>query len=251
MFRKILGRFFIISLLFTVVGCSDKEIEEPLLPAKDIYQNAMILLQEGKEKAAAEEFAKIYFGHPGHELAPQAELMEAYAYYMASEYLDAIDVLDNIIVLRPRSTNLAYVYYLRSLCYYMQISGVELDQSKTSDAFVALTQVINKFPNTKYAVDAALKIDLVRDHLAGENMEIGRFYLKARNPIAAIGRFESVVKDYEKTSHVSEALMRLVEAYTMLGLEDEAQKYAAILGHNDPSSMWYKYSYELIKRDAK
>ena len=247
MFTNSLFRSLILFLCLVLIGCSGKEKEEPLLPAEDIYGRAMLLLKDEKYKAAAEEFSKIYFGHPGHKLTAQAELMEAYAYYLAGEYADAIDVLDNIVVLRPRAKHLDYVYYLRALCYYMQISGVELDQSKTSDAFAALKLVISKFPNTKYATDSALKLDLVRDHLAGENMEIGRFYLRARNPIAAIGRFEVVVQDYANTSHVSEALMRLVESYMMLGLKDEATKYAAILGYNYRDTVWYKRSYELLK----
>ncbi len=247
MIKNSISRYFTIILCLFLLSCSNNEKEEPLLPAEDIYTKAMLLLKDNSYKSAAEEFSKIYFGHPGHKLAAQAELMEAYAYYLAGEYLDAIDVLDNIVRLRPRSKNLDYVYYLRSLCYYMQISGVELDQSKTLAAFDALNVVIEKFPNTKYATDAALKLDLVRDHLAGENMEIGRFYLKNRNPIAAIGRFDTVVQEYAETSHVEEALMRLVESYMMLGLRDEAQKYAAILGHNATNSVWYKRSYELLE----
>jgi outer membrane protein assembly factor BamD len=173
--------------------------------------------------------------------------MQAYSLYVAGEYDEAIDVLDIFIKLHPRHEDIAYAYYLKALSNYVQISSVLLDQSRTRYAKESLEELMRRFPGTKYAIDAALKIDLVNDHLAGKEMSVGRYYLKRKNPIAAIKRFQNVIEEYQTTSHAEEALYRLVESNVMLGLKDEAEKYAAVLSHNYPSGSWLHNARNLLK----
>lgn len=233
--------------LVLFISCKTKKDDDAIIPANELYANGLESFEQQKYKVAADEFAKIYFQHPGTGLSAKAEIMEAYSLYLAGEYDEATDVLDIFIKLHPVHQDIAYVYYLKALSYYMQMSNADHDQSKTELAKAALSDVIIKFPHTKYATDAALKMDLVNDHLAGAEMNIGRFYLAQNNPIAAAGRFEVVVRDYQTTSHAPEALYRMVESYMMLGLKNEALKYAAVLGYNYPESIWYKNSYHLVQ----
>jgi outer membrane protein assembly factor BamD len=172
--------------------------------------------------------------------------MTGYAHYKNLKYDEAVLALDHFIELHPGDENAAYAYYLKALCFYEQISDVGRDQKMTEMALDSLQQVVQRFPESKYSKDAALKIDLTRDHLAGKEMEIGRYYLERRQYQAAINRFQTVVTKYQTTTHVPEALHRLVECNLALGLLDEAHKNAAILGHNYPSSSWYKDTFRLL-----
>jgi outer membrane protein assembly factor BamD len=226
---------------------SGKKIDDEIEPAELIYENAVREFEEGNWQKASDEFEKIFFQHPGNDITPKAELMQAYSLYLAREYDESADVLDIFIKLHPRNESIAYAYYLKALANYAQISNVKLDQSRTRFAKEGFEEVIRRFPNTKYAIDASLKIDLVNDHLAGKEMLVGIYYLKKKNPISAIKRFQTVIDQYDTTAHAPEALYRLVESNLMLGLRDEAQKYAAVLGHNYPESSWYKQSYALLK----
>ena len=245
-FSKILLSVIIVSL--SLASCKSKVVsDEAIVPAQELYNSGLNALQNKEYKKAASEFEKVFFQHPGNSLTPQAELMQAYSLYLGGEYDEAVDILDIFIKLHPRHQDIAYAYYLKALSNYTQISNVKLDQSRTKYARTDLEEVINRFPGSKYAIDAALKIDLVNDHLAGKEMLIGRYYLKKRNPIAAIKRFQTVVEKYDTTSHVPEALHRLVESNLMLGLVGEAKKYAAVLQHNYPKSSWHQYSYNLLK----
>ena len=229
-------------------SCKTKKNDDDLItPINDLYNNGLSLLKENKHSKAAEEFGKIFFQHPGNNLTPQAELMQSYSLFLSGEYDEAVDILDIFIKLHPMHIDIGYAYYLKALAYYMQISNVRLDQSRTSSAKQAFEDVMHRFPQTKYAIDASLKIDLVNDHLAGKEMEVGRYYLGKNNPISAVQRFQHVITNYQTTSHAPEALHRIVECYTMLGLYDEAKKYASVLGHNYRNSNWYKYSYDLVK----
>ncbi|WPY00867.1 Outer membrane protein assembly factor BamD [Candidatus Trichorickettsia mobilis] len=238
----------ILGLLF--VGCKSKKKDDDIVvPATELYANALVLLEKNKYNDAATEFGKVFLQHPGNLVTPQAELMHAYSLFLATEYEEAVDVLDTFIKLHPMNIDIAYAYYLKGLSYYMQISNVHLDQSRTSLAKASFDDVIQRFPGTKYAIDAALKIDLVNDHLAGKEMEIGRYYLRIKNPIAAILRFQNVIEQYQTTSHTSEALYRLVLGYKLLGLNEDAKKYAAVLGHNYPASTWYKHAYALVTKE--
>lgn len=246
-----LTKFYWALLLFpclTFSGCKNKKGDDIIIPALDLYKQGLTFLDRGKPTEAAAEFDKIFFQHPGDDIAPQAELMNAYSLFLATQYDEAVDVLDTFIKLHPMNVDIAYAHYLKALSYYMQISNIYLDQSRTALAKSSFEEVIKRFPNTRYAVDSALKIDLVNDHLAGKEMEIGRGYLRQNNPSAAINRFQNVIEDYQTTSHTAEALYRLVVSYTALGLPEEAKKYAAVLGANYRDSHWYKYSYSLINK---
>jgi outer membrane protein assembly factor BamD len=182
--------------------------------------------------------------------AVSAQLMYGYSLYQQNKYTDAIGTLDRFIQLHPAHRDVAYAYYLRALCYYEQIADIQRDQKGTEQAMNALREVVDRFPDTTYARDAKLKIDLCVDHLAGKEMEIGRYYQKQHLYEAAIGRFQRVVNDYQTTNHVPEALMRLTEVYLALGLPDQARKTAAVLGYNYPGSEWYRDSYNNLVRDS-
>jgi len=178
-------------------------------------------------------------------------LMSAFSYYSDGQYDDAILAVDRFIQLHPGNRDVAYAYYLKALSYYEQITDVGRDQRNTEQALLALNEVIRRFPDSGYARDSRLKLDLTRDHLAGKEMEVGRYYLNRSNYLAAINRFKTVIEDYQTTTHVPEALHRLSEAYTALGIEPEAQANAAVLGHNFPGSDWYIDSYELVEGETQ
>ena len=172
--------------------------------------------------------------------------MGAYGEYMRNRYTEAIGALDRFIQLHPAHRDIAYAHYLRALSSYEQINDAQRDQRATEVAMTALQDVANRYPDTAYARDARLKIDLGRDHLAGREMNIGRFYQRQRLLNAAIGRYRRVVEDYQTTNHVPEALHRLTEIYLSLGLTDEARRTASVLGHNFPGNEWYRDSYGLL-----
>lgn len=245
---SLIKKILLLLLPFLLISCKSTKEDLTITPASTLYQKGEALMIEKKYKESAEEFSKIYFQHPGSDIAPRAEIMQAYSLYLASRYDEAVDVLDNFTKLHPIHQNIDYVFYLKALCYYMEISDAEHDQGKTISANLSFLDVINRFPNSKYAVDSSLKLDLVRDHLAGLEMNVGRFYLKKKNPIASIKRFQYVVQNFQTTNHITEALYRMVECYIMLGVKEEASKYAAVLGHNYPDSEWYKKAYSLINR---
>lgn len=235
-------------LLTTVTACASKDTKEEELPsAEEMYNQAYDLLQERRYEKAVVTFQDIERTYPYAKWAIKAQIMAAYAYYEDQQYGEAISVLDRFIKLHPAREEVSYAYYLKALSYYEQISDVNRDQGYSLKAHKALKEVIARFPESKYAKDAMLKIDLVLDHLAGKEVAVGRFYLKRGKTIAAINRFKNVLQDYETTAHVQEALHRLVEAYLSLGITVEAEKYAAVLGHNYPSSKWYRYSYRLLR----
>ena len=203
-------------------------------PVETLYNNAMNAMQAGELSDAARLFDEVERQHPYSTWAAKAQLMAAYANYQDNRYDEAINALDRFIQLHPGNTDIAYAHYLRAISYYEQISDVGRDQRATQQALAALEEVVRRFPESRYARDASLKIDLARDHLAGKHMEIGRYYLAQGEYLAAINRFRLVIKDYQTTTHVAEALHRLVESYLALGVTDEAQSTAAVLGHNYP-----------------
>ncbi|MBO1080800.1 outer membrane protein assembly factor BamD [Roseomonas haemaphysalidis] len=211
-----------------------------------LYAAGMDSLKQQRYAQAKEFFDAVEREHPYSTWATGASLMSAYSDYQRNRYTEAIGGLNRFIQLHPGHRDIAYAYYLRSLCYYEQIVDSQRDQKGTEAALAQLQEVVNRFPDTSYARDAALKIDLARDHLAGREMEIGRFYQGRNLPQAAIGRFRRVVEDYQTTNHVPEALHRLTEIYISLGLTDEARKTASVLGHNYPGSPWYQDSYALL-----
>lgn len=223
-------------------------------PAETLYNRAMGLLTRGEGNDAARAFNEVERQHPYSIWASKAILMSSYTYYAMNRYPEALAGLDRFIRLHPGSRDYAYAFYLKALCYYEQIADVQRDQDITRRAMEALQEVIRRFPRTKFARDAKLKYDLTQDQLAGQEMSVGRWYQRSGLFIAAINRFKTVIDKYQTTAHVPEALHRLTESYLTLGIKDEAQKTAAVLGHNFPGSEWYQDSYVLmtgIKRQAQ
>lgn len=232
-----------------LAACSTDSEPEPYVerPVEELYNEAMGDIEDGNYEAAAKSFDEVERQHPYSSWATRAQLMSAYAYYEAEKYDDAIIGLDRFIQLHPGNPDVPYAYYLKALSYYEQISGVGRDQKMTRLASDSLQDVINRFPNSEYARDAKLKLDLTVDHMAGKEMEVGRYYLKQKQYLAAVNRFKLVVDNYQTTSHVPEALYRLVEAYTLLGMQDEAIRAAAVLGHNYPGNEWYEDAYAVAQ----
>lgn len=235
-------------LLSAVLAACSSTKEEAYVekPADQLLQQADAAMKQESFKTAAKLYDEVERQHPYSESASKAQLMAAYAHYQDLKYDDAILALDRFIQLHPGSPDIAYAYYMRALCYYEQITDVRRDQKITRQALDALGEVVRRFPESQYARDARLKIDLTTDHLAGKEMEVGRFYMRQDQYTAAINRFRTVVENYQTTSHVAEALHRLVECYLALGVTDEAKTAAAVLGHNFPGSEWYTDSYALL-----
>lgn len=215
-----------------------------------LYAAAKDRLDRGSVRQAAALFDEVERQHPYSPWARRAQLMSAFSYYAARNYDQAIQSAQRFLSIHPGNKDAAYAYYLVALCYYEQISDVERDQKISAQALQALEEVVRRYPNTSYAGDARLKIDLVRDHLAGKEMEIGRFYEKTGNVIAARVRFQTVIEKYDNTSHAAEALYRLTETSLMLGIPEEAVKYTAVLGANYPGSKWYERAYALVQKHA-
>lgn len=231
---------------YLMAACSSPEPEIPETPVEILYNNAKDALQAGETRKAAKLFDEVERQHPYSKWATQAQLMSAYSYYLVDAYDDAIPALERFIELHPGNRSAAYAFYLRALCYYEQIEDVTRDQGNTELAQRALSDVIARFPNTPYSRDATVKLDLVRDHLAGKEMDVGRYYLKRKQYLAGINRFKVVVDKFQTTSHVPEALERMTEAYVALGVFAEAQKSTAVLGYNYPGSPWYQDAYNLL-----
>lgn len=215
-------------------------------PAELIYNEALERLEDRRWDEAKLYFEEVERQHPFSEWARRALLMSSYASYRSADYEDSVVTAQRYIGLHPGSDSTPYAYYLIAINYYDQIYDVGRDQATTVNAASSLQQVIRRFPESDYARDARLKLELTEDHLAGKEMSIGRFYLKGNQPLAAIIRFKNVVRQYETTSQVEEAMHRMVEAYVTLGVIDEAKKVGSVLGYNYPSSEWYKDSYELL-----
>ncbi|OIN87687.1 MAG: outer membrane protein assembly factor BamD [Alphaproteobacteria bacterium CG1_02_46_17] len=246
--NKTLASLIAISVLLT--GCSSKEeVRDPLTvdrPADDIFKEAEAASKEGLYQKATTLYSEVERQHPYSEFATLSQIRQAESAYEALKYDDAIAALERFVELHPGHEMVPYAYYMKAMCYYEQMTDVRRDQAMTRDAQEALEVVVNRFPESKYARDAQFKLDLVMDHLAGKEMEIGRYYMKKEQYNAAINRFMEVVKNYQTTTHTPEALHRLVECYTVLGLKDEATRVASILGHNYPGSSWYESSYGLL-----
>jgi outer membrane protein assembly factor BamD len=224
-----------------------KEPEYIERPVDQIYADAWKQIRNGNWVLAAKQFDEVERQHPYSIWARRAMLMSAYCYYHANHYDDAISTSDQYIALHPGSKEVAYAFYLKAISLYEQIVDVGRDQTSTEGALTALQDVVQRFPDSEYARDATLKIDLTLDHLAGKEMAVGRYYLYKGDYVGAINRFRTVVEQYQKTSQIAEALERLTEAYYALGVYSEAKTAAAVLGHNYPGSPWYKDAYELLQ----
>lgn len=247
-------------ILLPLVGCTAWDgRQDTINPRSEAARDmsAEGLFAAGIEALDRQEFARavdlfdlVEREHPYSTFATNAKLMAAYGEYMRNRYTEALGALDRFIQLHPAHRDIAYAYYLRALSLYEQINDIERDQRATELAMTALQDVANRFPNTPYARDARLKMDLARDHLAGREMVVGRFYQTRRLHLAAIGRFRRVVDEFQTTNHVPEALHRLTELYLTLGLVEEARRTASVLGHNYPGSPWYQDSYALLVEGA-
>ena len=203
-------------------------------------------MDSGDYENAAKLFDEVERQHPYSVWARRAQLMSAFNYYLATKYNDAINSARRFITIHPGNEEAPYAQYLIAMSYYQQIADVNRDQSTTSAASEAFGELIRRYPNTRYAADARLKLDLITDHLAGKEMEVGRFYQRSGQWLAATYRFREVVDKYQTSSHTPEALERLVETYLALGIPEEARKSAAVLGRNYPESYWYKQSLKLL-----
>ena len=251
------GRFIAFLFLFFVVvmfvgSCaSDADKAQKERTVEELYNEGYEALGKHNYEKAAKMFDELERQHPYSSWASKAELMAAYSYYENEKYDDAILALDRFIQLHPGNKNTPYAYYMRAMCFYEQISDVYRDQKITLLARDALQEVFRRFPDSVYARDAKVKYDLTIDHLAGKEMAIGRYYQEQNDILAALNRYQQVVIEYQTTTHVQEALYRLVECYTTLGLKKEAIRSAAVLGYNYPNSEWYDMAYKLAELDAE
>ncbi len=247
------------SLLLSVVlvagivsGCSstDKfadDLIEPE-PADLTYNQGLALMNAGDVSAARKKFEAVNEQHPYSEYARRSLIMSAYLNFKRGEYQDAINDGRRYVTLFPASKDAAYAQYIVGESYFRQIPDVTRDQELSEKAILAMSEVVQKYPNSEYADDARQKVQIARDQIAGKDMQIGRYYLERKEYLAAINRFKTVVTAYQTTRHVEEALHRLTEAYLALGIVPEAQTSAAVLGHNFPDSQWYQYSYQLLQK---
>jgi outer membrane protein assembly factor BamD len=249
--RALAGWLALALVIAPAMGCSYFNKDDDLVPdtpADKLYNEGLFLLNNKQDyKEAAKKFDEVDRQNPYSDWARKALLMSAYANYQAKEYTDCISSAQRYVTLHPGSPDAAYAQYLIGSSYYDQILDVTRDQARADKAINALEEVARKYPDSEYATAAKKKIDMARDQLAGKEMEIGRFYMDKRDFIGAINRFKVVVTQYQTTRHVEEALERLTEAYVSLGIIDEAQTAAAVLGHNFPDSAWYHDAYQLVK----
>ena len=247
----------ILTAALSVGGCSSifKPKAAPKITYKErpvdlLYNIASSYLDQGAWQPAIMYYREVERQHPYSEWARRSIMMGAYANYRAHNYNEAVSESDRFVQLYPGNPSAAYAHYLKAVCYFEQITDTGRDQAATGQALDALKDVVLRYPNTEYAADARLKIDMVNDQLAGKEMTVGRYYLRAGDTLAAIGRFRNVVDRFQTTSHTPEALYRLTETNLALGIPAEAKKYAAVLGANYPGSEWYEKAYELFNEKA-
>jgi len=219
----------------------------PDTPASKTYDQGLEKLANGAPSDAAKKFTDLGKEYPSSDWARKGLLMSTYADYQAADYTSVETSAERYLKEYPNSPDAPYVLYLQANAYYMQIPDISRDQEKAAKALATFQSVVQKYPSSEYVEDAKFKIQVTQDQLAGKEMSIGRFYLSRRNYTAAINRFRNVLQYYQTTRHAEEALYRLVEAYLGLGITDEAQTAAAVLGHNFPDSQWYQDAYDLLK----
>jgi outer membrane protein assembly factor BamD len=246
----------LLAVALTLGACGGKDVETKTLvegqttkPVEVLYNEAADALDDEEYRRAKGLFEEVERQYPYSKWATKAQLMSAFAAYQDDKYDEAIFAIDRFTELHPGNEDIDYAYYLKALAYYEQISDVARDQAMTEQALKAFDTLITRFPDSEYTRDSKLKRDLTLDHLAGKEMEIGRYYMNRNQINAAINRFRVVVTQYQTTTHTPEALHRLVESYLTLGLRTEATRVAAVLGHNYPGSKWYEDSYQIL--DAK
>jgi len=246
---------FLIALLFLCISCAKEIKKDSILKEKSLdlqvfeaYRKGLESLDEGDVLFAAKKFNEAEILFPQSQWAPKSALMAAYAYYSQDYYGDAIAELNRFIKVYPLHENIDYAYYLLGISHYEQIVDEKKDLQSIVNAQSYFDIILNKFPNTEYAIDAEFKIDLINDILASKEIYLGRYYLGKKKWIPAINRFRTVIDDYETTIYIEEALYRLVEVYYIIGMKNEAEKYAKLLGYNYQSSKWYERSYNIFNR---
>ena len=249
-----IAALMLVASLIPLAGCAgNRSRADTQYVARDVntlYSAARDRLDRQQYTLAAALFDEVERQHPYSIWARRAQLMSAFSYYLAKDHTKSIDSARRFLSIHPGNKDAPYALYLIALNHYEQIEDVTRDQSTTKQALDSLGELIRRYPNTRYASDARLKVDLVRDHLAGKEMEIGRFYQRRSQWLASVTRFRTVIDEYQTTSHTPEALMRLTESYLALGIPEEARKAAAVLGANYPSTKWYERAYELVQRHA-
>ncbi|MGE0736658.1 MAG: outer membrane protein assembly factor BamD [Alphaproteobacteria bacterium] len=237
------------AVVATIAACSGKDQKDAYIEGtvEELYNAGQDNLLQEKYKDAAKFFEEVDRQHPFSVWATRAQLMAGFAYYKDRNYDAAIVSVDRFIRLHPSHRDIAYAYYLKGLAHFDQVRDVKRDTSSALRAQETFDELVKRFPNTQYTRDAQQKIDLLKDHMAGSEMYIGRYYQSRGLYLGAINRYRTIVDKYQTTSMVPEALHRLAECYTALGLKDEAQRTAAVLGYNYPASEWYIESYELVE----
>jgi outer membrane protein assembly factor BamD len=242
------------ALILPVAGCAKNKLKDDTsYVARDVNSLYSLAKRKLDQKAyldAAKLFDEVERQHPYSVWARRAQLMSAFSYYMAQQYPDTISSAQRFLTIHPGNKDAPYANYLIAMSHYQQIEDVNRDQKITQQAADSFNELIRRYPQSRYAADARLKIDLINDHLAGKEMEVGRFYQRQGNWLAATIRFRTVIDKYQTTTHTPEALERLVESYLALGIPEEARKAAAVLGANYPGSKWYERSYKLMQRHA-
>ena len=253
--RKI---FFIFFILIFCISCTKKTIEKSKITETNLelqmmeaYKEGLKELKRGDALFAAKKFNESEILFPQSEVAPRAAIMAAYSYYSQNYYADSIAELNRFLRVYPNYKNIAYAEYLLALCYYEQIVDEKKDLNSISKSKELFTNVVKKYPDTDFAIDAEFKLDLINDVLASKEMYIGRYYFDRKKWIAAINRFKFVLDNYETTVYIEEALHRLVEIYFIIGLDSEAKKYASLLGYNYQSSEWYENTYSVFNENYK
>lgn len=242
-----------LSLAAVLAACSifggkdEDSVAMPDIPADKLYNEGLFYLNDGKYSTAAEKFEEVDKQHPYTEWARKALVLNAYSHYAQGDYDEAITNARRYLTLHPGSEDAAYAQYILAMSYYNEIPDISRDQQRTRRALLALQEISDKYPKSEYAEPARQRIVVARDQLAGKEMDVGRYYLNQRNYIGAINRFRAVISEYQNTRHVEEALMRVAESYLALGVVNEAQTAAAVLGHNFPDSRWYKDTYSLVQ----
>ena len=249
---------FFLSILIICTSCSKEKIEKSVIIEKSLqlqvleaYQEGVKALEGGDVLYAAKKFNEAESLFPQSQWAPKSALMAAYSYYAQDYYGDAIAELERFVNVYPLYKDVDYAYYLLGICYYEQIVDEKKDLKAIRDAKKKFIYILEKYPDTEYALDAKFKIDLINDILASKEMYLGRYYFDKKKWIPAINRFRVVIDKYDTTIYAEEALHRLVEVHYTIGLIDEAEKYAQLLGYNYQSSSWYENSYSLFDKNYK
>jgi outer membrane protein assembly factor BamD len=242
------------AIVLPASGCArNKSSADTAYIARDVnslYALAKQRMDRGLYEDAAKLFDEVERQHPYSVWARRAQMMSAFSYYMAQKYPEAVSSAQRFLTIHPGNKDAPYAHYLIAMSHYQQIEDVTRDQASTQNASNAFGELMRRYPDSRYASDARLKLDLINDHLAGKEMEVGRFYQRSGKWLAATLRFRKVVEQYQTTNHTPEALERLVESYLALGIPQEAQKAAAVLGRNYPGSEWYHRAYKLISRHS-